>query len=71
LVVTTRAHDPRRFGPTGTRASGRTDDQPALLRLQFDFVWQLCLFQQHLRQADAFRVSDPDNPCSYDHVITV
>jgi hypothetical protein len=46
-------------------------DQPPMLSLYFDFVWQLRLFKQALRHADASRVADTDDPSLRDHVTTV
>jgi hypothetical protein len=46
-------------------------DQPSMLSLQFDFVWQLRMFKQALRHADATRVADTDDPSLCDHVTTV
>ena len=46
-------------------------DQPSMLSLQFDFVWQLRLFKQAFRHTDAPRVADTDDPGLRYHVTTV
>ena len=56
LVLTSGTHDLCGFRPPSSRPTGGADDQAPTFGLQFDFVWQIRLLQQHLRHADAFGI---------------
>ena len=57
-VMRPLAHGPRGLCPAGARPPRRLDDKPSRLSVHFDLVWELCLIEEKLREADASRVAD-------------
>ena len=58
-------------GPASPGAPDASDDEPARLGVQFDFVGQLCLVQEDLRDADATGVADANDAGLGHHVTTL
>lgn len=69
-VIRPLAHGPRGPCPTGTRPPRRLDDKPSRLSVHFDLVWELCLIEEKLREADAPRVADLHDAALDGHVPT-
>lgn len=71
FVVRPFPHHPRRLVPTGSRSSYGPHNQTTGVRLQLDFVSQLCLLEKRPWYAKTLRIADSNNPCPGRHVITL
>jgi hypothetical protein len=69
-VVAPSLHALGSCGPPGSMASG-LDDQPARLRMKFDFFSQIRFIEQRLRDPNSSRIADPDDAPFGGNVITV
>ena len=71
LILASGVHGLGGRGPTRSWPMCGSDDQPTMLRLEFNLVRQLRLFEQSLGHADTARIADADNAGLGNHVTTL
>jgi hypothetical protein len=71
LILASRPHEFGSLGPPGSRPTSSSHDQAPLFGLEFYFIGQLRMLEQHFGHPNALRVSDLNDSGSGDHVITV
>jgi hypothetical protein len=55
----------------GTRPRSRSNQEPTRLGVKFDFIWEVSLVEQELRNADASRIADAHDSRLGGHEITL
>ena len=69
VIIVALAHLAGGVSPASTRAASCPDDKPSRLRVQLDFIRELCLLKKHFWNPYAPGITDADNACLSGHVI--